>query len=239
VFGLPVTVLNVVPELLGANASIQIIAGLLVTMIFLVFFPVAIVGARRYRLSRTSWRGIRFSFRGPVKDFIVLYVGHLLITVVTLGLYYPIFATKIHGFLTDHSYFGNQKFAFDGEGKDLFRSFLISIALTIPTLGLCWYWFAAKKTKYFWEHTFLGVARFQATITGRNLLTLKSVNTLLLIVTLGMAWPWVVIRNINFTFDYLTLEGPLDVDAIHQEATEAAATWEGLEGFLDAGAEFG
>ena len=31
-----------------------------------VFVAVAKVGARRYRLTRTSWRGIRFAFHGSV-----------------------------------------------------------------------------------------------------------------------------------------------------------------------------
>ena len=34
--------------------------------------PFAIVGSRRYRMSRSSWKGIRFSFRGRVRDFFVI-----------------------------------------------------------------------------------------------------------------------------------------------------------------------
>jgi uncharacterized membrane protein YjgN (DUF898 family) len=71
------------------------------------------------------------------------------------------------------------------------------------------------------------------------LLLLSLGNVLLLIVTLGFGWPWVVVRNARFALRYLTLEGPLDLAAIHQEAQAASATGEGLAGILDAGFDFG
>src|SRR5215475_8491860 len=49
----------------------------------------AVVGARRYRLSRTSWRGIRFSFRGQVWDLVKIFIIGSFLTGLTLGLYYP------------------------------------------------------------------------------------------------------------------------------------------------------
>lgn len=49
------------------------------------------------------------------------------------------------------------------------------------------------------------------------------------------AWPWIVVRNVRFALAYLTLEGSLDLAAIHQEAQAASATGEGLAGLLDAG----
>jgi uncharacterized membrane protein YjgN (DUF898 family) len=59
------------------------------------------------------------------------------------------------------------------------------------------------------------------------------VNLLLLIFTLGLGWPWVMIRNLRFAFTYLTLEGPLDLEAIQQEAQAASPTGEGLDSILD------
>jgi len=50
----------------GIGASLAAVVGLFVLMSGIVFFlvPLALLGTRRYRLSRSSWRGIRFSFRG-------------------------------------------------------------------------------------------------------------------------------------------------------------------------------
>jgi len=124
--GVPIMLLNSAPTLLGWRMEYQILAIVLIYAITIVFIPVAVVVTRRYRLSRTSWRGIRFSFRGRMVEFIKLFVLGTLLTTITLGLYYPIFATRRYGFLTSYSYFGTQNAEFNGRGRDLFRSYLHS-----------------------------------------------------------------------------------------------------------------
>lgn len=234
VFGLPVGFLNVAPSLLDAGTAVNVVATLLIYCLLMVFVPFAMVGTRRYRLSRTSWRGIRFSFRGKVPEFIKLFIGGSLLTIITFGLYYPIFDIKRYGFMTSHSYFGNQKFAFDGQGRDLLWSYIAAFFLSIVTFGIYWFWFLAKKHRYLMEHTSFATARFRSTVTGGQLLLLNLGNLLLLMVTLGLAFPWVLVRNMRFYFSCSFLEGPLDVAAIQQEAqTTASATGEGLAGFLD------
>lgn len=233
IFGFPVALLNVVPELLGARDAIKIASAILNYSIFMVFIPFAMVGARRYRLSRTSWRGIRFSFRGRALDFMNLFIGGSLLSIITLGLYYPIFEIRRHAFMVSHSYFGNQKFAFDGQGRDLFWSYVAALPLSLLTLGIYWFWFLAKKQRYLMEHTSFGTARFRSTVTGGRLFLFHSGNLLLLVCTLGLAWSWIQVRNMRFSFEVLSLEGPLNVAAIQQEAQLASATGEGLAGFLD------
>ena len=66
VFGLPILLLQFVRDLLDVPILLRRAADLAVAVLAYAFFPIAMVGARRYRLSRTSWRGIRFSFRGRV-----------------------------------------------------------------------------------------------------------------------------------------------------------------------------
>src|SRR5207249_43999 len=79
-----------------------------------VFIPIAIVGARRYRLSRTSWRGIRFSLRASTRQFVGIWIRGWMLTSLTFGLYYPSFVTSQQRFLTSNTWFGSQRFAFDG-----------------------------------------------------------------------------------------------------------------------------
>jgi uncharacterized membrane protein YjgN (DUF898 family) len=237
--GLPLMVLNVVMSLLAASPIIEAIVGFLSSVLIMAFLPVAIVGARRYRLSRTSWRGVRFSFRGGVREFVTLFLWGSLLSTVTLGLYYPIFDARRHGFLVSHSYLGNRVFSFDGKGRDLIGWYLLTLLLTLPTLGLCWFWFAARKQRYYWDHTAFGPARFHSAVTGGRLLMFSLGNMLLLVVTLGLGWPWISARGIRFTFTYLTLDGPLDLASIQQEAQTASATGEGLASLLDAGFDLG
>jgi uncharacterized membrane protein YjgN (DUF898 family) len=50
-----------------------------------VLTPLAQLGAMRYRLSRTSWRGVRFSFRGELWPFMKLSFRGLFLTAITVG----------------------------------------------------------------------------------------------------------------------------------------------------------
>ena len=235
----PLFLLELVPRFMGPSITILIIAKVLAFAMIIVLTPMALAGARRYRLSRTSWRGIRFSFRGATKDFVALFLGGGLLTLISLGLYYPFFDARRQAFMVNNAYFGNRSFRFDGEGRDLFKRFLVALLLGIPTLGLSWVWFMAARQRYFWERTGLDDVRFRCTVTGGRLLGLYLTNFLLLIVTLGFAWSWVMVRNINFTFSYLTLEGTMDLAKVRQEAQTASATGDMLAGFVDAGLDVG
>ncbi len=89
-FGIPLallTLLTVVLDVLDVGELIKVSTGLVVY--FLIFLiPFVTVASRRYRMSRTSWRGTRFSFRGRVWDFFKVFMGGSLLSTVTLGLYY-------------------------------------------------------------------------------------------------------------------------------------------------------
>jgi uncharacterized membrane protein YjgN (DUF898 family) len=234
-FGLPIVGLNVIRDVLDVPLLLKFGAGLLSAILLFVFFPIAMVGARRYRLGRTSWRGIRFSFRGRVWEMIKIFIVGTFFTGVTFGLYYPFFLVARQTFMVSHSYFGSERFGFDGRGQDLFGPYVISILLTLPTAGLCWVWYIARKRRYFWNHTAFGAARFSCTVTGAALLGLWALTALLLVCTLGLAWPWVRVRNIHFAFRNLALLGPLDLARIQQEAQRVSAIGEGLSGFFDSG----
>ena len=267
VFFLPTTVVLMVLDRLDVDVGLKSAAATLINLLVLggIFTPVALVGSRRYRLSRTSWRGIRFSFRGPARRFIPIFIKGNLLGFLTLSLYSPFYLTRRQQFMVSNAYFGNERFGFDGRGWDLFRSYVLSflptvatlafgwaakstghalignvfLLLTLPTLGICWIWYLARKRRFFWDHTYFGAARFRSTITGGALFGLYLVNALLLVLTLGLAWPWVRVRNIRFAFRYLALEGPLDLERIQQQAQIASATGEGLAGFLDTGFDLG
>lgn len=238
-FGIPYALLVSGPELAGADSTVQATAGLLAGGLVLVFIPVAIVAARRYRLSRTSWRGIRLSFRGSTWGFIKVFLTGMFLNVLTLGAYYPFFDLKRQAYLTSHTYVGNRRFHFDGEAWGLAKYFLWAYLLTPFTLGLCWFWYIALKKRYFWDHTTLEGSRFHLTITGTSLFWLQFTNMFLLVLTFGFAWPWVVVRNIDFVVSNLTLQGPAHLDAILQDSQAATPTGEGLDSFLDTGFDFG
>jgi uncharacterized membrane protein YjgN (DUF898 family) len=239
VFGLPFYALAAGPDLVGASPTVTIGAEVVAWTLAVALVPVAIVGARRYRLSRTSWRGIRFAFRGPTFEYVKIFLGGGLLTLLTLGVHYPIWATRRQSFLVSHSYFGSQRCRFDGDGRPLRRSYGMAMLLLLPTLGLSWFWFAAARDRYFAHHTSLGRTRLHSAVTGIDLLLLKLANGLLLVLTLGFAYPWNVARNLNVRYTWLSVQGRLDLDAITQQNQRVSATGEGLAGFFDTGFDLG
>jgi uncharacterized membrane protein YjgN (DUF898 family) len=212
---------------------LEAIATLLFYLLLGVVIPVAMVGARRYRMSRTSWRGVRLSFRGRASQFIGIFSGGLFLTFVTAFLYYPVYKTRSRRFLVEHTYFGNVPFRFEGKTQDLYPRFFLAWLFTLPTLGVYWFWFMAERERYYWRQTHFATARFNADFTGGQLLRLALTNALLIVFTLNLARSWVRVRSQRFLFERVRLEGPLDLAAIQQDAQLATATGEGLTAVLD------
>ena len=209
--------------------------GLITAGLYLAFVPLilfAVNGARRYRLTRSSWRGIRFSYHGDPNEFIAMMFKGILLSLVTLGIYTPFFQSNRRAFLVNNSRFGSEPFMYDGEGRGLFYEFIKAVLLTIPTLGFIWIWYSAFKQRYFWEHTRMRGARFESRITGISLLELQMLNMLLAWITLGIGVPWVITRTHAYFCDRLSIVGVVDWARIRQEAQASSATSEGLaEGF--------
>ena len=207
------------------------IVGTVYLAIFLLMI-IAVNGARRYRASRSSWRGIRFSFHGRWHRFLGLILGGTLLSVVTLGFYTPWFQNKRRSFLVRNTRFGSEPFIYDGKGVTLFGEFVKTLILTIPTLGLSWIWYAAFRHRYVWGHTTMRGARFRSSVTGAELFALRLTNALIVLLTAGIATPWAVTRSHAFWCSRLMLHGTVDWAAIERRAQTATATAEGLaEGF--------
>jgi uncharacterized membrane protein YjgN (DUF898 family) len=123
----------------------------------------------------------------------------------------------------------------DWQGILLSSVFLAGLfALLIP-----WFYLQVSKQRYQWNHSNFGDAHFQFSASIWNLLELRLTNFLMLILTFGLAWPWVQVRNLQFLYYYLGLQGPLDFQRIEQEALDASPTGEELAGYFDAGFDLG
>jgi len=239
IFGIPFYAFQNVPAIIGAPMPVIIIGSLLSFIIISIFIPVATVGSRRYRLSRTSLRGIRFSFRGKWQEFAKIFLSGTTLMLLTLGFYAPYFDMRRQTFLVEKACYGNEKFGFDGQGKDLFGSYVLALILMIPTLFISMLWYKYKRTLYVWNHTTFGNAHFQSNITFGGVFGLYFINALILIFTLGFGWPWVKVRNARYYLENLILEGELDLSAIVQDAQEATAFGEEVGDFLDMDFEMG
>ncbi len=233
IFFIPLVVLQNGPKWVEASPAVMGVGALLSLLLIAFFFPVAIVGTRRYRLSRTAWRSIRFSFRGTWKQYFALSWKGNLLNLITLSLYSPYYNAKRDKFLISHSFVGNRNFDYDGKGEDLFWSYLICLVLVVPTLGFSWIWYFVKRMCYVWDHTTFGEARFASTVTFGGMVGVSLTNLLLVLVTLGFGFPWAEVRYLRYLSDNLNLNGPADFDSLAQDARAVNATGEELGSFLD------
>ena len=97
---------------------------LIQVLVFLFLVQYAVFRARRYRLRHTRWRGIRCNQTGSGRRYALRAFGYLMLTLLTLGLAYPLFSVKTQRYLMNNTHLGNQAFSFDGRAAPLFRKWL-------------------------------------------------------------------------------------------------------------------
>ena len=83
----------------------------------------AVYRARRYRLSRTIYRGVRFHQAGSAWRYSICAVFWWSLVVLSLGLAYPFAQSRLEEFKMRHTFFGNLPGRFEGCGKPVLRIF--------------------------------------------------------------------------------------------------------------------
>lgn len=107
--------------------------------------------ARRYILSRSTWLGIRFGMDAGAWGYAWRACMYWLLTVLTLGLFWPLKTFQLEKYLTDRSWFGNARFTQHGNGFTLYGlaiPFFLGIWGTIAVViqvalsgGAAWGWY--------------------------------------------------------------------------------------------------
>ncbi|MEK9662405.1 MAG: DUF898 family protein [Alphaproteobacteria bacterium] len=94
----------------------------------------AVYRARRYRLTRTLWRGIRFGQDGSPARYAWMRFGWLLLLIVTLGAVRPWYEVALRRYEMAHTRFGFTRFDYGGRGRDLMRYWWPAFAVLLVTL---------------------------------------------------------------------------------------------------------
>ncbi|WP_035728237.1 DUF898 family protein [Bradyrhizobium murdochi] len=108
--------------LVGLEAEhIQAFASIPLVAFFYVFGQFAIYRARRYRLTRTVWRGLRFWMTGSGWIYALQASLWGLLSAVTLGLALPWRSAALERYKMRHTFYGDLQGRFEGRGWEFFK----------------------------------------------------------------------------------------------------------------------
>ncbi len=209
--------------------KIWVVGSVLTLLTAGIYYPFFENARRKFLVAHTYFGNRPFTYSGRGSGLLRIYVTSLafsLIIMVTL--------IGIHAGPDGLSILA--QWPSDGWRDLLFNSLFITGLLT---LLLPWFYLQVSKQRYQWNHSDFGDAHFQFSASTWNLMELRLTNFLMLILTFGLAWPWVQVRNLQFLYYHLSLQGPLDFQRIEQEALDASPTGEELAGYFDAGFDLG
>ena len=184
-------------ERLQALASIPLVA------FFYLFGQFAIYRARRYRLTRTVWRGVRFWMKGSGWIYALQASLWGVLTALTLGLALPWRTAALERYKMRHSYYGNLQGSFEGRGWDFFKRgswlwLLAPIAIYVSPLAPFVYGaFKAVEWRWWLSGIRFGGVRVESTMRRSELI--------------GLYWKvigWIVVLGLVFSI-YLGLAAVL------------------------------
>jgi len=210
--------------------------GLGILFVGLIFFmPLAVHGAMKFRLSRTSWRGIHMGYRGSKTTLFWLYLKGTLLTLVTFGIYSSWFTVKLNSYLYGNCRLGNVKIGFQGDGRTLFFIYLKGFFLSILTLGIYYFWYVKNVYNYIYSCMYAEQddrkLQFTASLTAGQVFKMMLLE-IFGIVTLGLAHPWAMVYSLKTMLSSIEILGDFNPEAVVQ--TEEDYTDASGEGFLDA-----
>ncbi len=112
-------------QMFGPNSPLVGLSVLPVYPFLFYLFGVAQYRARRYRLSRTNWRGIRGAMAGSPWKYGWTYLWTLLPVLLTLGWLVPWRSTRLQKILTSDTRFGDEPLRFTAGAKPLYGRFAV------------------------------------------------------------------------------------------------------------------
>ena len=191
---------------------------------FLAIYPLAIHGSFRYRMSRTSYRGIRFGYRGDRTELIKNCIKWGLLSLVTLGIYSAWMAMNVRRYTHQNIRYGDVEFYNDCDGGDWFWLNLKGYFLTLITLGIYSFWWQRDIFNYYIDnmsmHKNEQKAQCHSTVTAGGIFKLGIVNLVIVVFTLGFGTAWAEMRIQRFIWDNIKMEGYINLDEVHQTEEE-------------------
>lgn len=126
-------VLSILQVFLGEEAGL-IVSSLIGLVVFPLLIQIALFRARRYRLSRTRYRGVRFLQSGSGLVYLGITLKWGIITLLTLGVMFPFLRRALERYRIKNTHFGSAQGRFDAPIKGLMGRWMLFNSLFLVLL---------------------------------------------------------------------------------------------------------
>ena len=106
------------------NTAMRVTLEAIYYMVLFALIQIGFYRAWRYRMSRTTWRGIRLGLDGSTWAYLKISFGWTILTALTLGLAYPWMAVELWRYQITHTRIGETAATYSGSGRDLILPWL-------------------------------------------------------------------------------------------------------------------
>jgi uncharacterized membrane protein YjgN (DUF898 family) len=165
--------------ILGLEAErLQAFASLPLVLFLYVFTQFAIYRARRYRMTRTIWRGVRFWMTGSGWAYALRATLWGAAMVLTLGLVLPWRDASLERYKMQHTHYGELQGSFVGTGGEFFKRawwlWVLTPFAVISYVGIPFVYAAFKAIQYKWwiDGLRLGGVKLESKLRGGDLIGL-------------------------------------------------------------------
>lgn len=225
------------------NWAIASLGALIYFLGILALIPVAIHGGLRYRMSRTSWRGIHFGYRGNLTELFKIVVFGVVLTFLTFGIYASWLSIHVRNYCIKHIRLGNCQMRYDGVGSEFFWLNFYGVLFSILTLGIYLFWYAKNLNNYYIDKLKLiqdnEEFSFKSSLTAGDVFVTGITNYFLIVFTLGLGTPWAILRQMRMVIDNIEMQGAFNPETVIQtEEDYNNATGEDMLDMLDIGLDF-
>lgn len=200
----------------GPESPALVAFQLAIGAVLVTLYGFAIYRARRYRLSRTVWRGIRGALPGSALTYSGKYFAALLLSPITIGWSTPAMNLVLAEHINNDMRFGNTPFSFSGRAGPLYARFAVCWFGTIVAYLLV----AALAIVLFYSGAFDGIEKAFAEIGGESNTSSggKDANVLgmvagliavylLYVVIRSTIWSFYTARELNIFAQYTRFSG--------------------------------
>ena len=121
--------------LIGVNEDARVALGLVQFVLILFFIGMAFFRARRYRLTRTYWRGIYGGQTGSSVKYGLMNLVAQFINMLTLGLALPATSLWLKRYEMAHTWVGDEQPEFTPSLKKLYLPFMVPWIFSMSAMG--------------------------------------------------------------------------------------------------------